>query len=270
MTTIEELQKIVNDETRSNEERREAAEHILRFQGQLSELDEESNRIADDDPEVSERRRVWLELTSVQLPLAEAKRRVADKRRSVRLKAIAGDQSRPMEERIRAAKDWRGEPSGTHWHHYDDLELVERLTPTPNLEKMADSARIAQDKQATVKSRFAAIDGYRRMRDEFPKRAEPDNRLLLDWGYDDLPGRDLAYEVGKRIAAKTGASPDYIAGIVRRNRGAEYDVPLADVATNATPCTGAKPEASRPQVTAEQITRYFDQKLAALDAVQRG
>src|SRR5438105_3044134 len=115
-TTIEALQQIVNNENRTTEERREAAEHILKLQGQRREIDAEAAAIPDDDPEVLELVKPHPNPQIEKLignfcirTLPEAKLRIAWERRKARLKATVADESLSMAERVRAADQWRSD-----------------------------------------------------------------------------------------------------------------------------------------------------------------
>jgi hypothetical protein len=129
-STIEELQKVVSDETRSVEERQQAAELILKIQGQLNEAD----LISDDDPDLkrylvepdSELARLFPKFVSTNL--AGAKRLLANARGIGTLLETVRDETLHDTERVAAAIRWRaGRPAGNRWEGLGDADLVESL-----------------------------------------------------------------------------------------------------------------------------------------------
>ena len=147
--TVEQLQKIVADGNRTEQERTQAAEHILKLQGQ-TELDQ------------------------------------------LAAQATAGDETKPVAERIQAAREWRTAlPTRNYCEQFDDASLVEKLIPHPHSERLKELKERMKDESVSVRGRFAAIDEHRRLRNEFPKRDLPQDAYVLDnWGYDDLLGRE--------------------------------------------------------------------------------
>ena len=273
MKTIEQLQKIMNDTTRSEQERREAAEHILKLGGQQTEIDVEANQIEDDDPEVlsmikpdedPEMEALFCKFLPRTVP--QAKQKIAEQRRHNRLRAVAGDESKPMSERIEAAEQWRADaPLGSHWLQYSEADLVERLTPHPHRDRLKELALTIKDESATVKARFAAIDEHRRLWNEFPKREIPQAAYVLHHeGYDDMPGRDLADKVAKIVEAKTGRVRWLVAQEVRANRGRDYGVPIADISCYVPKTSHPEARQAHRQLTTEEINRWFDHRLAQL------
>lgn len=182
--TIEQLKQVVSDHNRTEDERTRAAEHILKLSG----ADMEWIKIDDDDPELArfpvvsadtEYAREWpmWAITS----LAQAKKALAQHRRSERLLAKVRDESSPMAARIEAAKEWRTTlgPSG-YFYQFNGEDLVERLMAHPHCGRLAELKSIIDDRTAVeptavdqwIHSRVSALREYRRLFNEYPKRRE--------------------------------------------------------------------------------------------------
>jgi hypothetical protein len=148
---IEELQKIVNDESLSAEQRKAAAEHILQLQGEP--MPEPLAQIADNDPgliafgfekgkrvEKDEFDRLYNKLNP--LTLADAKAALARRRAAEKLMAVAKDQSHSRVERLAALSDIfnRGLP-WPHWVCGIPAAEIRNLTPERILDRLIPSAQ---------------------------------------------------------------------------------------------------------------------------------
>jgi hypothetical protein len=136
---IEELQKIVNDESLSAEQRKAAAEHILQLQGE--QMPEPLVQIADNYPELEQfgfvngKRHITdpndaLYFKLNPLTLAEAKAGLARRRAAEKLLAVAKDQTRNTAERLAALSNiyTRGLP-WPHWITGIPAAEIRAVTP---------------------------------------------------------------------------------------------------------------------------------------------
>jgi hypothetical protein len=183
--TIKELQAVVADENRTEEEREAAARHILTLQGQPVAPD--TTGIADDDPELpkfrvetaSEIDRLFPQ--SVSTTLEGAKILLAKSRKQAALMAAVQDESLPLEERVEAARQWgAGLAYGKeHWASLGDAELIERLSIHPHTKRLQELSAYVCDSFATpatgdwqqyLRNQWAAIKEFKKLRAEFPLR----------------------------------------------------------------------------------------------------
>ena len=95
-------------------------------------------------------------------------------------RAIAGDESKPMSERIAAARAFKQEAS--FYRQYSDEDVVERLTPHPHYEQLAVLKAFIEDRPTPMTSsqveqyiadRIPAIMKFNTLRAEFPLREAP-------------------------------------------------------------------------------------------------
>ncbi|MFL6437721.1 MAG: hypothetical protein ACJ71Q_09090 [Terriglobales bacterium] len=243
MTTIEELQKIVNDTNRGEQERRAAAEHILKLR-QTTETETEEERT---------RRRllrrfghlldVEYQITDLDRQEMEVERQEAA--RHDELKRIAGDESRPMDERLRAAKDWRAGLDEKWRSQFDDATLVKTLTPHRHLKRLQElrdfiydihsednglvKYRVIEgDLSEYVAAKKKAIEEFRRLGSEYPLRRDGTPAIESADSY-------IRYQIHKAKEKQVTAVPP---------------VP--------------KEEPQRLEITAEQLAAYFDRQIAEL------
>jgi hypothetical protein len=185
--TIKELQAVVADENRTEEEREAAARHILTLQGQPVEIVPDITGIADDDPELpkflfetaSDIDRLFP--GSVSTNLEGAKILLAKSRKQAALMAAVQDESLPIEERVEAAHQWGADLAygKEHWASLGDAELIERLSIHPHTKRLQELSAYVCDGFATpatgdwqqyLRNEWAAIKEFRKLRAEFPLR----------------------------------------------------------------------------------------------------
>lgn len=181
--TVEELQKVVADESRTSQERKQAAELILAIQGKI----DEGVDIADDDPRLgayltdpnSETTKLFPGLCSTTIE--QAKKSLVRDLRQKSLLATAGDELLPLPQRVEAAVAWRAlRPAGNRWAHLSDTDLVESLSRHPHLDRLNElSAMVCNpavpkgDWRAYFQDQWAAISEFKTLREKYPLRDAP-------------------------------------------------------------------------------------------------
>jgi hypothetical protein len=179
--TIEELRKIIADESRPTEEREAAARHILALQG------EQRTEISDTDPDLakilhdpdSEMAKLCPGFFATTLP--EAKGRLAQSRQEGALLCTVRNEHLPMFERITAAVIWRSRrPAGNVWERLTDADLVESLCVHPHLDRLNElHAHIYDPKvpkgdwRSYLHGQWAAMEEFHGLRNQFPLRHAP-------------------------------------------------------------------------------------------------
>jgi hypothetical protein len=221
MRTIEELSKIVNDETRPTEEREAAARHILALQG------EQGTEISDADPDLarvlhdpdSEMAKLCPGFFATTLP--EAKRRLAQSRQEGALLCTVRNEQLPMVERITAAVIWRSRrPAGNVWERLTDADLVESLCIHPHLARLNElSAYVSNpsvpkgDWRSYLHDQWAALQEFDRLRGLYPLRTAPQilssesvaSKVIKNSPSelrDDFTARREIYDYARDLAAK--------------------------------------------------------------------
>jgi hypothetical protein len=196
-TTIEQLQKIVGDETRTAEERKQAAEHILKLQGE-----DGADVIRDSDPELVQLMLAWngpcipdipsfriadtiLDLYGYDVTTKQgAKKMLARLRKEKELQAIISNDSLPMDERIDVVQKWRDlQPRPEAWQYVSDLNLIEHLTPHPDLDRLKELSTFVCDSRLTQRPNddwrtylaetWKLIEEFHELRGKHPKRYAP-------------------------------------------------------------------------------------------------
>lgn len=216
-TTIEQLQKVVNDESKTADARKQAAELILKLQATPDDTG-----IADDDPELVRLMKYWnepfseipsyrpaesiLDLYSIDVTTKlGAKKMLARDRKEKRLEAIMHDESKSMSERITATAEWQSiQCRGSHWIQFSPEEALERRSPHPHwarLKKLRDLVGdVGRSKQppqnlseleSGIKQRRAWFHEFVTLAAEFPYRETPvllhPRELIGGWVYNNTP-----------------------------------------------------------------------------------